>query len=68
MLIWLGDGVSDDTGASQAALYAARGKVLHVGAGTYVLTRTVTMPLGSKLVGEIWSQLAASCPFFGDAK
>jgi hypothetical protein len=64
----LGDGVTDDTSAVQSALNAAVGRILHVDAGTYILTRTVTVPSGSKIVGETWSQLAASGSFFGDAK
>lgn len=61
-----GDGVSDDTAAFQAALYAAVGKVLFIDAGSYILTSTVTIPSGSKIVGETWSQLAASGSYFTD--
>ncbi|KAH8690398.1 pectate lyase superfamily protein-domain-containing protein [Phaeosphaeriaceae sp. PMI808] len=62
-----GDSISDDSTAVQSALWAARGKILHVDAGTYILKRTVTIPSRSKIVGETWSQFAASGPFFGDA-
>ncbi|KAK1911450.1 hypothetical protein P3342_012751 [Pyrenophora teres f. teres] len=62
-----GDGVTDDTAAFQSALYAAVGKILFIDAGSYILTSTVTVPSGSKLVGETWSQLAASGPYFSDA-
>jgi hypothetical protein len=63
-----GDGSSDDTAAFQTALYASLGKVLFVDAGSYILTSTVIVPVGAKIVGETWSQLVASGPYFQDAK
>jgi hypothetical protein len=63
-----GDGSTDDTAAFQRALFASQGKVLFVDAGSYILTGTITVPLGSKLVGETWSQLVASGPYFADAR
>ncbi|KAK1991996.1 pectin lyase-like protein [Colletotrichum falcatum] len=63
----MGDGVTDDTAAFQAALYSSQGKVLFVDAGSYILTSTVTVPLGTKIVGETWSQLVASGSYFSDA-
>lgn len=65
-LTLLGDGVTDDTSAFQSALNAGVGKIIHVDAGTYLITRTVTVPAGTKLVGETWSQIAAYGPFFSD--
>ena len=62
-----GDGVTDDTAALQSALYASVGKILFIDAGSYILTSTVTVPSGSKIVGETWSHLAASGPYFSDA-
>ncbi|KAM3501681.1 hypothetical protein MY11210_009307 [Beauveria gryllotalpidicola] len=62
-----GDGLTDDTAAFQAALYASVGKILFVDAGTYILTSTIVIPPGSKIVGETWSQLAASGPYFSNA-
>ncbi|KAI0097347.1 glycoside hydrolase family 55 protein [Nemania sp. FL0031] len=62
-----GDGVTDDTANFQAALYAAQGKILFIDAGSYILTSTVTIPPGSKIVGETWSQIAAYGPYFQDA-
>jgi hypothetical protein len=62
-----GDGSTDDTAAFQAALYASTGRVLFVDAGSYILTSTVTVPPGSKIVGETWSQLVASGSYFADA-
>lgn len=63
-----GDGSTDDTKAFQAALYASLGKILFVDAGSYILTSTVTIPSGAKIVGEAWSQLVASGSFFSDAR
>ena len=63
-----GDGVTDDTAAFQAALYAIVGQILFVDAGSYILTSTVTIPAGVKVVGEAWSQLVASGPYFQDAR
>lgn len=62
-----GDGVTDDTAAFQRAVGASTGSILFIDAGTYILTSTVTIPPGAKIVGETWSQLAASGPFFSDA-
>ncbi len=63
-----GDGSTDDTAAFQAALHASVGKILFVDAGSYILTSTVTIPPGCKIVGETWSQLVASGPYFADAR
>lgn len=63
-----GDGSTDDTAAFQAALYASLGKILFVDAGTYILTSTITIPSGAKIVGETWSQLAATGSYFSDAR
>jgi outer membrane receptor for monomeric catechols len=59
--------VTDDTAAVQAALNNNIGKLIFVDAGTYILTRTVVIPSGTKLIGETWSQFAASGPYFSDA-
>ncbi len=64
----LGDGSTDDTAAFQAALYASLGKILFVDAGSYILTSTLTIPPGAKIVGETWSQLVASGSYFEDAR
>jgi hypothetical protein len=61
-----GDGATDDTAAVQAALNSNVGKIVFVDAGTYLLTDTVLIPAGSVLVGETWSQFAASGDKFKD--
>ncbi|KAJ3495220.1 hypothetical protein NLG97_g3548 [Lecanicillium saksenae] len=63
-----GDGSTDDTVGVQKALLAAAsgGKILFADAGVYLLTGTVTIPSGSKIVGETWTQFVATGSFFGD--
>lgn len=63
----VGDGVTDDTAAVQTALYASQGKILSVDAGSYILTDTVVVPAGVKIVGETWSQFVAFGPAFSNA-
>ncbi|ETS87852.1 hypothetical protein PFICI_01680 [Pestalotiopsis fici W106-1] len=62
-----GDGTTDDTEAFQAALWGSSGKILFVDDGSYLLTSTVTVPLGTKMVGETCSQLVAYGSYFSDA-
>ncbi len=63
------NGSTDNTAAFQAALYStvAKGLVLFVDAGSYILTSTITIPPGARIVGETWSQLVASGAYFSDA-
>lgn len=63
-----GDGSTDDTVAVQEALYASLGKVLFVDAGSYLLTSTIIIPPGARIVGETWSQLVATGAYFQDAR
>ncbi|KAK1750487.1 pectate lyase superfamily protein-domain-containing protein [Echria macrotheca] len=64
-----GDGVTDDTACFQKVLNDnINGKIVFVDAGTYILTDTVDVPLGSHIVGENWAQLAAYGPKFQDPK
>ncbi|KAK5659440.1 hypothetical protein OQA88_641 [Cercophora sp. LCS_1] len=63
----LGDGQTDDSDALQRALHASQGKILFIDAGSYILTKTVVVPVGVRVVGETWSQLVASGPNFADA-
>jgi len=52
-----GNGIKDDTAALQAAIDAAAscGSILYVDAGTYLVTDTITVPAGSRIVGESYS-------------
>ncbi|KAL2141294.1 hypothetical protein VTI28DRAFT_2528 [Corynascus sepedonium] len=65
-----GDGVTDDTAAFQSVIdqYAGTGTVIFVDAGSYILTDTITIPSGTKIVGQSWSQLVAFGPKFQDAR
>ncbi|KAI1874191.1 uncharacterized protein JN550_002770 [Neoarthrinium moseri] len=64
-----GDGVTDDTAGVQRAFNDnAGGKIIFADAGTYILTDTVTIPPGVKIVGETWTQFAASGSKFSDMK
>lgn len=64
----VGDGKNDDTAAIlRALLVAARdGKVCFFDAGTYRVTRTITIPAGSKVVGEGYSVIMSSGSFFNN--
>lgn len=62
-----GDGKTDDTAGVQKALDSAGGKILFADAGIYLLTDTVTVPEGTVIVGEAWTQFAATGDKFGDA-
>jgi glucan 1,3-beta-glucosidase len=51
-----GDGVTDDTTVIQNALntYGSCGKIIFFDHGVYYVTKTLTVPPGSRLVGEVW--------------
>ncbi|MCJ1354548.1 MAG: hypothetical protein MMC33_004537 [Icmadophila ericetorum] len=63
-----GNGVTDDTYALQMAINnaAAAGAVLFWDAGVYRVTSTLTMPPGSKWVGETYSVIMSSGSFFNN--
>ncbi|KDQ16283.1 glycoside hydrolase family 55 protein [Botryobasidium botryosum FD-172 SS1] len=60
-----GDGSTDDTAALQAVFDKYWGcRIIYVDAGTYKLTKTLNIPTGTTLVGEMWSVfLANGSPF-----
>lgn len=63
-----GDGTTDDTAAIQNVLNMFAGcKIIYFPAGTYIISSTVTVPAGSRLVGEGWSVLAASGSAFSSS-
>ena len=43
-------------------------KVIFFDAGTYVVRKTVTIPAGSRIVGEAWSVIAGEGPAFQDMR
>lgn len=65
-----GNGVTDDTAALQEAIIvaAASNKVLYVDHGDYVVTRTLYIPGGSRIVGETYSVILSQGSFFNDMK
>ncbi|KAH7104876.1 glucan 1,3-beta-glucosidase [Auriculariales sp. MPI-PUGE-AT-0066] len=53
-----GDGVTDDSDAIQAIFDKYAGcKVLFVDYGIYMVSRTIKIPVGTRLVGEAWSTI-----------
>ncbi len=63
-----GNGVTDDTNALQNAINSATsaGKVVFFDAGTYLVTKTLSIPPGAKLVGESYSVIMSSGSYFND--
>ncbi|XP_021952735.1 probable glucan endo-1,3-beta-glucosidase ARB_02077 [Folsomia candida] len=59
----MGDGVTDDSTAIQNVINAnVNSKVVYFPAGSYVISKTVTVPPGSRIIGELWSVLMAGGP------
>lgn len=63
-----GDGTTDDTAALQNAINTANseGDVLFVDHGDYLVTNTIYIPAGSRIVGESYSVILSSGAFFDD--
>ncbi|SMY20093.1 unnamed protein product [Zymoseptoria tritici ST99CH_1A5] len=62
-----GDGVTDDTAAIQQALLRnANCKITYFPHGIYLVTDTIYVPPGSRIVGEVWSTISASGAMFKD--
>ncbi|KAK4506973.1 hypothetical protein PRZ48_000707 [Zasmidium cellare] len=62
-----GDGVTDDTAAINAALASnADCKITYFPHGVYLVTDTIYVPPGSRIVGEVWSTITASGEHFAD--
>ncbi|KAF8078081.1 glycoside hydrolase family 55 protein [Lyophyllum atratum] len=62
-----GDGSTDDTHAIQTLLYKFGGrKIVFFDAGTYIVTSTITIPAGTRMVGEAWSVIAGKGKAFSD--
>ena len=56
-----GDGRTDDTAAINAALAANAGcKITYIPHGVYIVTDTIHVPPGSRLVGEAWSVISGT--------
>ena len=63
-----GNGQTDDTAAINAALAsaAAAGKILFFDFGIYVVTSTIFIPAGSKIVGESYPVILSQGAYFAD--
>jgi hypothetical protein len=68
LIILLGDGSTDDTKALQSALDDNVGRIIFADAGVYMISDTVTIPAGTVIVGEAWTQFAATGSKFSDPK
>ncbi|KAK6594091.1 glucan -beta-glucosidase [Botrytis cinerea] len=64
----VGDGTTDDTVALQRGINnaASAGNVFFIDAGTYKVTSTITIPPGSRIVGESYSTILSSGNFFNN--
>ncbi|KAH9827683.1 glycoside hydrolase family 55 protein [Teratosphaeria destructans] len=63
-----GNGHTDDTAALQKAIDAAisQNKILFVDQGNYLVSNTIYIPAGSKIVGESYSVILSSGSYFDD--
>lgn len=63
-----GDGETDDTAALQAGIQRAaqQGKIFFIDGGDYIVTSTIYVPGGSKIVGEVFPVLLATGSFWSD--
>lgn len=63
-----GDGKTDDTQIIQTILNNYAGcKIVYFPAGVYLVSSTITVPSGTKIVGEAWSSILATGSVFQDA-
>jgi hypothetical protein len=65
----VGNGVNDDTSALNSAFAAVAGtaNILWIPAGVYLVSNTVLIPSGVKVVGQSWSQIMGSGSVFQNA-
>ena len=62
-----GDGHTDDTAAIKSILSQFAGcKIIFFDAGTYIVSDTITIPAGTQIVGEVWSQVVGTGSKFTD--
>jgi hypothetical protein len=62
-----GDGKTDDTKAIAATLAKWAGcKIVYFPSGTYIVSDTILVPAGSRVVGEIWPTISATGAKFSD--
>ncbi|KAJ6070768.1 CAZyme family GH55 [Penicillium canescens] len=65
-----GDGVTDDTAALNSILSAAANmsSIVHFPYGVYVIKDTLHVPLGSRIIGQVWPQIMATGSKFEDVE
>lgn len=63
-----GDGVSDDTAVLNNILSRAANmsSIVYFPFGVYIIKDTLNIPVGSRIIGQAWSQLMAAGPKFED--
>ncbi|CAM0139143.1 unnamed protein product [Umbelopsis sp. WA50703] len=63
-----GDGVRDDTANINTILAKNAGKaVVFFPAGTYLVSNTIHIPVGTRIIGEVWSAISATGNIFKSA-
>ncbi|KAJ8120637.1 hypothetical protein ONZ43_g2705 [Nemania bipapillata] len=63
-----GDGATDDTFGLSVLIHLASiiRRPLYIPFGSYIVTQTVKIPVGTQIVGECWAQIVAKGAFFED--
>jgi glucan 1,3-beta-glucosidase len=62
-----GDGYSDDTAVINRVLSSAAGSsIVYFPHGSYIVTNTINIPPGSRIVGEAWSEIMGKGAKFED--
>lgn len=62
-----GEEKTDDTAAIQNILNSYAGcKIIYFPSGIYLISSTIIVPVGTRIVGELWPVLAATGSAFGD--
>ncbi|KAI0542146.1 pectate lyase superfamily protein-domain-containing protein [Xylaria digitata] len=61
-----GDGATDDTAAINSVLASAAGRVVYFPHGVYIVSDTIEVPPGTRMVGEIWSEIMGRGARFQD--
>ncbi|CAG8407763.1 unnamed protein product [Penicillium salamii] len=65
-----GDGTTDDTAALNSILSSAANmsSIVYFPYGVYVIKDTLRVPLGSRIIGQVWPQIMATGSKFEDAE
>ncbi|KAH7312211.1 pectate lyase superfamily protein-domain-containing protein [Stachybotrys elegans] len=62
----VGNGLADDTDAINSVLASAGSRVVYFPHGIYRVTDTIRVPPGTRMVGEVWSEIMGFGPRFHD--